>query len=215
MSLAASQPALGLSRRLAQIIEGLCGALAARMAKDRNAAPVLFVVWTRLRRLARFEKLVADIRAGRGPAVRDRLESLPQLPGLLGSPPPPLPREFGWLLRVAPESVAYAGQVEYLLADPEMKALLAGSPQARRLLRPLCRMLGIRPGPELVAARPGPPDATQSGAATSGSPPGSDQIADAEARPAPSRRLGLPLPAPNDAGADPPGAVPWLRFAAN
>ena len=31
--------------------------------------------------------------------------------------------------RFAPESAAFAGQAEYLLADPEMKALLAGSPR--------------------------------------------------------------------------------------
>ncbi|MBV8093296.1 MAG: hypothetical protein JOY71_14440 [Acetobacteraceae bacterium] len=57
--------------------------------------------------------------------------------------PPPYraPRDFGWLLRLAPESAAYAGQVEYLLADREMKALLAGSPQ--------CKMGARNWGPDL------------------------------------------------------------------
>ena len=119
---------------------------------------VLFTAWTRLRRLAvRFERLVTEVRSERLGAASgrgDRLEPLPSLPRFPGlSPPCRLPGGFGWLLRLAPESGAYVGQIEYLLADPEMKALLAGSPQAGRLLRPLCRMLGIRPGPELLLPR--------------------------------------------------------------
>ena len=43
--------------------------------------------------------------------------------------------------------------MQYLLADSEMKALLAGSPQAVRLLRPLCRMLGVELGPEFSPPR--------------------------------------------------------------
>ncbi|MBV8521509.1 MAG: hypothetical protein JOY71_05155 [Acetobacteraceae bacterium] len=158
--MAASQPATSLSHRLGLTLARLCEALAARMAKDRTNVPLLFLAWTRLRRLAvRFEALLADFRAGRLSAarsVRGSAESLPQLPGLAGLPPPfRAPRDFGWLLRLAPESAAFAGQVEYLLADPEMRALLAGSPQAGRMLRPLCGMLGIRSGLELLAPRRG------------------------------------------------------------
>ena len=158
-----------LADRLGLIIQALCGAIAARMAKHGDAAPLLFLAWTRLRRLAvRFEKLMADVRSGRvaaAPAAGDRVECLPQLPGLPAWPSPyRVPRGFGWLLRLAPASAAYAGQVEYLLADPEMKALAAGWPQAARMLRPLCRMLGIRPGPEFSAPRPGSPDSRADGA---------------------------------------------------
>src|SRR5438309_2869845 len=120
MCLAASQPPTGLSHRLALIIAGLCEALAARMAKDRTAVPLLFLAWTRLRRLtARFEAVVADLRAGRvraAPAARDRAQALPQMPGLPSFPQPyRLPRGFGWLPRLAPEAAAFAGQVEHLL----------------------------------------------------------------------------------------------------
>ena len=156
MPLAASQPATSLSHRLGLTIAGLCEALAARMARDRTAVPLLFLAWTRLRRLAvRFEALLADLRAGRlsaAPSGRGAAETLPQLPGLAGLPPPfRAPRDFGWLLRLAPESAAFAGQVEHLLTDPEMKALLAGSPRAGRMLRPLCRMLGIQSGLGVLA----------------------------------------------------------------
>ncbi|MBV8092716.1 MAG: hypothetical protein JO110_05710 [Acetobacteraceae bacterium] len=139
MSLAPSQPATSLSHRLGLTLAGLCEALAARMAKDRDAVLLLFMAWTRLRRFVfRFEALLADFRAGRlsaAPSPRGGGDNLPQLPGLAGLPQPRLPRAFGWLLRLAPESAAFAGQVERLLADPEMKALLAGSAQASRMLR--------------------------------------------------------------------------------
>jgi hypothetical protein len=55
-----------------------------------------------------------------------------------------LPRGFGWLLPLVPQEAAcFAGQMRGVLAEPEMVALLAAAPQARRVLRPLCRMLGI------------------------------------------------------------------------
>ncbi|MBV8524287.1 MAG: hypothetical protein JOY71_19530 [Acetobacteraceae bacterium] len=225
MSLPAPQPATSLSHRLGLTLAGLCEAIAAHMAKDRTNVPLLFLAWTRLRRLAvRFEKLLADFRAGRVPAARARgaAESLPQLPGLPGLPPPyRAPRDSGWLLRLAPESAAFAGQVEYLLADPEMKALLAGSPQAGRMLGPLCRMLGIRPEPGLWARRREPPTRR-------GVPPadgaGLGDAAVAEAAPLDALfgsgsepwttalpELGLLLGTSVDAGADPPTAVPWRR----
>ncbi len=41
------------------------------------------------------------------------------------------------------EAACFAGQLRTVLAEPEMVALLEASPQARRALAPLCRMLGI------------------------------------------------------------------------
>jgi hypothetical protein len=55
-----------------------------------------------------------------------------------------------------------------MLDDPEMAALVAGAPQLGRVLRPLCRMLAVkppawlrlprrrRPAPARAAARPTP-----------------------------------------------------------
>jgi hypothetical protein len=153
----APQPALGLSDRLALIVGGLCRALAAHAGKDHSAAPLVLLAWTRLRRLsARFASLAAAGRVGRlapasvaprraDPAALFPLPDLPQ--------PYRLPRGFGWLLRLAPETAAYGGQVEHWLADPELAAVLAKAPQAGRILRPLCRMLGVRPGPALCKPR--------------------------------------------------------------
>ena len=100
------------------------------------------------------------VRAGGFPPGRRhacRLRAILNCPGsprLEGLPQPfRLPGRFGWLIRLVPGAAAYGGQVQYLLADPEMAALLADVPQAGRILRPLCRMLAIRLGPEMTAKR--------------------------------------------------------------
>jgi hypothetical protein len=41
-------------------------------------------------------------------------------------------------------AAGYGSQIEAILAEPEMAALLAASSEARRVLRPICRMLGVR-----------------------------------------------------------------------
>ena len=166
-----STPALApisLSYRLALIIESLCQAATVRCAQERSVRTLILVfrAWVRLRRLAvRFEALAAKVRAGRLPAAPVARLRAPPLPPQYRLPGRPqtyrLPRGFGWLLRLVPETVAYGGQVEHLLADPKMTALLAASPQAGRILRPLCHMLAIKPPPALAAPprakRPRPP----------------------------------------------------------
>ncbi len=51
----------------------------------------------------------------------------------------------------------FVPQLQALLDDPEMRALLAASPQAGRLLRPLWRKLSIDPLPEVLRPPPRPP----------------------------------------------------------
>ena len=48
-----------------------------------------------------------------------------------------------------PETGQYAGVLRYLLRDPETMALLEKAPQAGRMLRPLCHLLGVQ-APELL-----------------------------------------------------------------
>jgi hypothetical protein len=56
-----------------------------------------------------------------------------------------------------PEAVGYRGQLEHLLRDPDMAALIAAAPEPMgRALRPLCRMLGLPPPPILAPPRPAP-----------------------------------------------------------
>ncbi len=55
-----------------------------------------------------------------------------------------LPRQFGWLLiKGKHHAVGYGLQLKTVLGTPEMTALLEVSPQARRILRPLCRALSV------------------------------------------------------------------------
>jgi hypothetical protein len=63
-----------------------------------------------------------------------------------------VPRRFGLLLAI-PGATAWRAQIEAMLDDPEMAAIVAGAPQMGRVLRPLCRMLGIKPVPALVLPR--------------------------------------------------------------
>jgi hypothetical protein len=160
-----------LPDRLALIIEGLCQALAARGAKDRLAPPLILLAWTRLRRLsARFCQAGGCGRAGRlaAPAAHRRADPPAALPPLAPErwPTPPgvphvpdrLPCGFSWLIRLAPEAEVHGSRVQHWLDDPKLTALLKEAPQAGRILRPLCRMLGIRPGPALCVARCEKPD---------------------------------------------------------
>ena len=54
------------------------------------------------------------------------------------------PRGSMWLVRLAGHEAAGMGsQLRHLLRHPDMVALLLAAPQAARLLRPMCRMLGV------------------------------------------------------------------------
>ena len=73
MSLTAPRAALGLSYRLALVIDGLCRAVGVRSAEDRSIPAVVlnYLAWVRLRRLAvRFAALMAAVRADRLAAAR-------------------------------------------------------------------------------------------------------------------------------------------------
>ena len=107
-----------------------------------------------LRRLAalhaRFAagKLPAAPRARRPAAAlaADRPRAEPRPPGIPRGPV---------LLTVF--QAGFDGQLQALLDDPEMRALLAASPRAGRLLRPLWRKLSPRPLPEVLRLPPRPP----------------------------------------------------------
>ena len=144
----AASPAL--ADRFAHLVEGLRRAIAARGAGLGLALPLMLLLWSRLRRTAeRFARLAAKVHAGTLPPPRRRLRSArPVRPQPLR-----LPRGFAWLVRRLPQAASAASQLQHLLADPAMADLLAAAPQAGRLLRPLCQMLGIRPPPPRSALR--------------------------------------------------------------
>jgi len=64
------------------------------------------------------------------------------------------PSRFGWLVRACGyEAAGLSEQLRFVLTQPEMVALLAAAPRARRVLLPLCRALMI----ESSVLRPGLP----------------------------------------------------------
>jgi len=151
------------------IVTALQKAAAARAGRDHAVAPLVMLLWTRLARLtARFDALVARLTAGRPAApARQRTRPARKAPaaGLR------LPRGQAWLIRLLPgEAASYGCQLQALLADPAMAALLAAAPEAGRILRPLCRLLAIapegllalpsaagKPAPKPRPAKPAPP----------------------------------------------------------
>ena len=61
-----------------------------------------------------------------------------------------LPRGLGWLLRRLPDGVQQMIAFHELLADAEMRAIIAAAPQVGRILRPFCDFLGLETPAELV-----------------------------------------------------------------
>ncbi len=166
-------------------------------AKNPLVAPLVLLLWPRLNRLAaRFASLAARVAAGTA-APRRRAASRPAA-ARPRKPYSRLPRRFGWLLRLERQAAAAAGsQLRHLLDDPEMAAILA-APQAGRLLRPLCRMLGVRPPPALVPptrpTRPRKPPSSRPAA-----------VRPSPAAPPAGPKRAAPRPPPNACG--PPVAV--------
>jgi hypothetical protein len=61
-----------------------------------------------------------------------------------------LPRRFGWLKRLLPDIAHHMHAFQYVLNDPELKAMLAAAPQAGRILRAFCHVLGLELPPDLA-----------------------------------------------------------------
>ena len=140
-----------LAERLALTTGPLCEALARRMSACRVLIPLLKLVWIYVRRTTtRFALLEARVARGEPPRVAPSRAGQPRTrpprpvdpPGL---PPVRLQRGYAWLLRYVPLVGNFGTQLQALLAEPEMAAFVAATPQAGRLLRPLCHMLGVRP----------------------------------------------------------------------
>jgi hypothetical protein len=143
------------AERFATLIRWLSGAVWTRNHFGLPM-PLIGLIIDRLREInQRFARLAARIREGR--YVPRRRSGSPRSPGPpRPRPPNKLPQDFGWLLKLVPEAVGYRSQLEYLLRDEEIAALLAAAPASMaRPLRSLCHMLGLRPPPIL----PPPPGA--------------------------------------------------------
>ena len=146
-------------QRFARILGALAGLIAARFLRRPDLLALIVPLWRWLNRaVRRLERAVARPVVARAPgAKRERTATAPAA-GMR------LPGGRGWLVRVLGyEAAAYASQLQHLLREPEMQALLAAMPAVGRVLRPVCRMLGVtavaglarpvRPRPRRVRAK--------------------------------------------------------------
>jgi hypothetical protein len=130
-----------ISRRVGLIVATLAALVAHRFLHDPEFKSLILPLWTYLKRtVRRFERLMTRVAANRLPTRPPR----PHRPAPDRVRPTPLPAGHAWLIRaLGYEAVACASQLEHLLNEPGVADLLAASPAAVRILRPLGRMLGL------------------------------------------------------------------------
>lgn len=135
-----------LVRRLSVILAGLAALVAARFLRNPRLVGLIGPLWRRLSRIAgRVSRAMSRpqvrVRASQA-GMRGVVPSAVRLPqGRLW-----LVRELGW------EAAGFGCQLAALLAEPESQAVLGAMPGLGRILRPVCRMLGVVvPVPPVVA----------------------------------------------------------------
>ena len=146
-SSAPSSPYLDLSVVL-RAVRGEVGGWTVRGLLSHILALLLF------RRLGeicgKMERLVARFQAGRLWLRKPQTRAGARKAGKTGARI--WPGRFAWLVRAAGyQAAGYGCQLRHVLEQPEMVELLKASPQAARILRPVCRMLAI----ETSLLRPG------------------------------------------------------------
>ena len=142
-----------LATLLTAVLKGMCLALGPYVNRDSDRKPVLRLAWTRISRAAtRFQALFVRWQSNTLPTPsRSRpAQSRPAQPRQR-APKPYFPAGRAWLAGSTDHHVrGRASQLEHLLNHPDMPAFLAAAPQAGRILRPLCHMLGITMPPTLL-----------------------------------------------------------------
>lgn len=144
-NLPATTPELAL--RLSLILAGLVALVARRFLRMPRLVGLTIALCSRLGRAAwRFARMMTRKTAVRAPRVRAGLVARVRARAV------GLPSGRGWLVReLGWEAAGYGSQLQALLDDPAMQAVLVAMPGAGRIFRPLCRMLGV-PGPVTVVA---------------------------------------------------------------
>ena len=158
-----------LSTLFSVILTGLRAAVAnssalrslnpAHAERVRARTALLVLVWGRIGRMVnRFENLFARWRTGTLPKPRPSRARAPATPRETAR----IPTGRAWLVHVVGyEAAGRASQLQHLLARPDMAEFLHAAPQAGRILRPLCHMLGIDPPPQPPTRAPKIPRQTR------------------------------------------------------
>ena len=130
-----------LVRRIGEILLGLAAVVARRFLREPRLVGLTVLLWQKLSRaVRRIERAVS--RPARVQAKRRSAQPRGKAPVLAGSVR--LPGGRNWLVReLGYEAVAYGLQLQHLLNEPAMQAILANVPAIARVLRPICRMLGV------------------------------------------------------------------------
>ena len=143
----------------AMTIGGIYALVAPWISAQPARAPFWMLILNRLNRMVlRLDRLALRFAAGTLPAPHPSRASQPRKPPAapVGQQTlPRLSRANAWLVRLVQRTIQFSGQVETLINSPEGAALIAAAPQAGRIFRPLCRMLGI-PQPASIRLPPRP-----------------------------------------------------------
>ena len=140
--------------RFVSMIDALCTVIVTGLAAGMSG-PEVIGIWDRLTRiLTRFAAILARpvkprttrTTTARPPVARQPIQPRPFKVRRL-------PTGYGWLIRRLPAASPFAEELQRLIGDPQMAALLQANPGMARMLRPLCRMLGVQQPPEQRAPR--------------------------------------------------------------
>ena len=143
-----------ITASLRLILRGIWGVLGMWRLEDSQKA----LAWRRISAAFRgIELMLARFRAGKLRRVTRRI-STARARGKTAGRGPALPRRFGWLVVAGKhQAVGYGSQLQHLLGEPEMAAMLEQYPQARRVLRPLLRALAVELPWTVTPPRPSVP----------------------------------------------------------
>ena len=138
-----------LARRFAMIMAGLGALVARRFLRMPHLARFTLQLWTYLNRaVRRFHHALTRPTTPRARTNRAHVARVR---------PPRLPSRRGWIVReLGWEAATYLSQLEALLAELATQTALADAPAAGRIVRPICRMLGVS-----AEATPKPVQATK------------------------------------------------------
>ena len=135
-----------VSGRLGRILMDLAAAVAREFLRDPRHVGLIVPLWNYISRTARrFDSAITRLVAGKlrthAPRQGGATEPAPRK-----NPHLRLPTQHAWLVvTLRHHAAGYGSQLNHLLSEPEAAALIAACPQAARLLRPLCHLLGISP----------------------------------------------------------------------
>ena len=146
-----------LALRFGGILAGLAALVARGLLRQPKYLAVIGPLWSWLNRsVRRFGRAVARPAAARVRATAADAEAGGVAAPRVRAARLRLPARRGWLVQaLGYEAAGYGSQLEALLAEPDMAAILAAMPAVGRILRPLCKMLGVgaAAGLVVVAAR--------------------------------------------------------------